>query len=83
MRKAIIPQNLPRKLKKAIYGTKGRRKHLAISIIENKASIKIVRNITQSYNNVNLTSCLTNYLPSNTDEKFTWKIQSRKNISND
>lgn len=41
---SLIPQDLPRKLKKAIYGTKGRRKHLYLVILENKKCKAIIQN---------------------------------------
>ena len=73
----LIPQNLPRKLKKALYGTKGNRKSLAIALIENKKFIKVTRMMVK-YTKVNLDYL--NKIPiTNTDKDYTWNIQTKNN----
>ncbi len=49
---------LPRKLKKKVYGKRGRRKHLALSILENKKAMELITNVFKLPNYENLESLL-------------------------
>lgn len=73
-----IPK-LPRKLKKKIYGKRGKRHHLCLSIMESKKFKKLL--IEVNYNK-SFDEILNLFPPNLENQNFTWNLKSNVNENN-